>query len=530
MVNVFSVSAFFIVLREVLEACLVVGVALAYFQRTGNTQYNRWVWLGAIAGILVSFAFGISFAIVYFVNGDQIFKGKAEKVFEGIMFLVAAALLTWMIIWMLYMGQELQKSLEKKLEQIVADEDDPTATANDDEKSSSRKRLGVFTMVFVQVLREGIETFIFLFGSANADDVGGWRGIPLPGILAVIVGIGVSFLVFKGLVNVDIQRFFDISSLVLIAFAAGLTSHAFHELQEADWFGPWDKPEDAETGWTRDWYNVAMWKTVNCCNDKDNQFFAMLRALFGYQDKPTFLEWVTYFAYWVIVIVIYVNINWARIRAARSRALSRAQGLVGSALIFGLVGFIFAAGNASWIGLLTMIVAFGLSIASTVAVFDVVAVRVLGAMRRTIFIGLGVAWGIWTLVMCSLHMYELICDGTDTCGGLKKFYFFGLVLTDDFNQLGVTELYKNGGMDDKAFTAIWPSIAVLSISMVMTFFFYGGLAFRMVLAGWNVAADGTYMDDDHVAVGGEEDEMVPQKVLNDGDDGGVEYAVGMMHE
>ena len=70
MVSLFSIPAFFIVLREVLEACLVVGIALAHLNKTGNTQYRKWVWIGAVSGILVSLAFGIAFAVVYFMRGN----------------------------------------------------------------------------------------------------------------------------------------------------------------------------------------------------------------------------------------------------------------------------------------------------------------------------------------------------------------------------------------------------------------------------------------------------------------------------
>lgn len=483
MVAVFSVPAFFIVLREVLEACLVIGVALAYFQRTGATQYNRWVWMGACGGIVVSFIFGITFASIFFVKGNQIFSDRAEKVFEGIMFLIAAGLLTWMVVWMMYMGKQLKSRLEQQLDAIIDDAE---------EKSPGRKKAGVFTMVFVQVLREGIETFIFLFGSANADEVGGWRSIPLPGILALVVGVTVSYLVFKGLVTIDIQSFFNVSSVILIAFAAGLTSHAFHELQEADWFGLWDSPNG------RDWYNEAMWKTENCCQDKDNQFFAMLRALFGYQDKPTFIEWVTYFAYWLLVAGLYVVINWQQIRSSRTHTMARAQQLSAMSLIATFVGFIFVLTQRSLIGLLSMILAFSLSSLTVLFIFDPIALKLvpfIASMRRTGLAAIGIAWCMLTLLMLGLHLGQLICIGGNTCPNLGKFYFFGLVLGDTFNNMGRTQLVISDTGED--FTFIWPSIAVLSISLVLTVFFFGGMSFRLLLAAMNVSADGEYMYDNY---------------------------------
>lgn len=74
---VFSIPAFFIVLREVLEACLVVGIALAYINKIGATQFKKWIWFGTIAGVVASVITGTIFIIIYFATSDQLFSGKA---------------------------------------------------------------------------------------------------------------------------------------------------------------------------------------------------------------------------------------------------------------------------------------------------------------------------------------------------------------------------------------------------------------------------------------------------------------------
>lgn len=488
MVELFSIPAFFIVLREVLEACLVVGIALAYFNRTGNTQYNRWVWFGAIGGILVSLIAGIAFAAIYFSNDKSIFQGKTEKIFEGIAFLIAAGLLSWMIIWMMYMGKELRSRMEDRLDNIV----------EDDKRSPLRRKAAVFTMIFVQVLREGIETFIFLFGSTDEGKDGGWKAIPIPGILAILVGIVASYLVFKGLVALDIQKFFTISSVVLIAFAAGLVSRAFHELQEVPWFGPWDV--DTSIGETRDWYNTAMWSTKKCCNDSDNQFFGMLRALFGYQDTPTFLEWVTYFAYWLIIVAVYFAINWNVVLANRSYCLVRAQTLTFWSLLFTFVAFIYVLINQSWIGILTMTLGFILSILAVVFIFETItkSMRFLMPYRRNALKYIGISWVLLTVLILVLHLVQLVCLGENedpenpeepeaSCP--TTFFFFGLILDSEFNKTGRQEV------EDKVW---WPSIAVLSVSLVISLFFFGGMSFRLLLSSNNVDMEGHYMDDDYI--------------------------------
>lgn len=484
MVSVFSIPAFFIVLREVMEACLVVGIALAYFSKIGSSQYNRYVWFGAIGGIVVSGVVGITFAVVYFTKGDQIFTGKTEKIFEGIAFLVAAGLLTWMIIWMMHMGKQIREHIERQLETMLDDEN----------RSGTSKKTGVFFMVFVQVLREGIETFIFLFGSVSADEYGSWRAIPIPGLLAVIVGIAISYLVFKGLLVLDIQSFFEISSIILIAFAAGLVSHAFHELQEVNWFGNWYDDGDKSL---RDWYNSAMWDTKTCCADDENEFFAMLRALFGYQDTPTFIEWITYFAYWVIVIALFVTINFDRIKSSTRKIRSRAQALSALTLLCTFVGFVYALINRSWIGLLSMITSFFLTIITVFFVFEN-ATRLISSMlplRKSALGFLGVAWGLNTLFVAALHLVQLICEGKneEQCP-IQKFFFFGIILNSSFSELHKVVIRSDEDPTD--ITKIyWPAIAVLSISLIVAIFLFGGLSFRLLLMSTHVNRQGVYETD-----------------------------------
>lgn len=476
--GVFSIPAFFIVLREVLEACLVVGIVLAYLNKIGATQYRRFVWIGAIAGIVISVIVGLAFGIVVWTRGEQLFKDKAEKIFEGIAFLVAASLLTWMIVWMMYMGRALQTKLEKDIENIV----------DNDDKSDRQRKIAIFLMVFVQVLREGIETVIFLIGTAGADDNGGWRAIPLPGVLAIIVGVAASYLVFRGLVQLDIVKFFLISGVILMAFAAGLVSHAFHELQEVDWFGPW-KPEDGK----RDWYNATMWSTKGCCHDKENEFFAMLRALFGYQDTPTFVEWSTYFAYWLIIAIVFVAINWQFVRASRNKMLSVAKSLGVWSLLFSFVGFVFTMLNVTWIGVTTMTMSVILSAITVLVLFESTLrlLKPLRKYRRTVLLACGVGWALMMSFMFVLHMVELECEGTEGECKLDKFFFFGLIFNSEFNATGRQE-------------KSWPAIAVLSVSVVLTVYFFGALAFTVIMSSFNVDEEGMYIGDDGVVLKGED--------------------------
>jgi len=336
----------------------------------------------------------------------------------------------------------------------------------------------LFVLVFVQILREGIETVIFLFGAANAsDDENAWRSIPIPGILALIVGVGASYALFKGFINLDITSLFLWSSIILMLFSAGLTSHAFHELQEADWFGSW-----AEEKTDRDWWNARLWSTKDCCNDKQNEFFAFLRALFGYQDTPTFLEWVTYFAYWVVVIAILYYFNSGAVRTATSKTAKLTKFATATAFSFGFIAFIYVLLNVTWTGTLTMTLLFILSLAAMVVVFDAFATRIPAVMksRKSLTWMLGASFALLGVFIAVLHIAQMACD-EGSCS-LPKFYYVGLIFSEDWASQGRAE-------DGNS----WISLAVLCWSLVAITALIGTLSFGLIIFSGNMDEDGKYL-------------------------------------
>jgi len=433
----FSVAAYFVVLREVLEACLIVGIVIAYLDKTGNQHLNKFVWWGTALGVAISLAIGIALGVVFWTRGDQLFTGNAEYIFEGITFLVAAALLTWMIVWMLKMGKNLRRELEERVESQI--------------NKGSPFWLGF--MIFMQIFREGIETVIFILGTAGDDS---WQAIPIPAILGLITGVALAWLMFKGLVNLNIFVFFAVTSMLLIAFAAGLVSRAFHELQEAGWFGTWDTP-------TRDWYNVAMWNTKACCSDKENEFFAMLRALFGYQDTPTWLEFFTYFAYWLIVSVAIIYIHMDRVRVARN---GTAQFMKTSTICLWFsmfICFIWACGQGGWNAILISASGLVLSTVGIFAHFDSV-VKLCKAQPYRKLLSRIQAWGylVLTLFSFSLNIAQSACENgyfEEQCS-IPHFYYFLFFFTEAWSQQGP---------DSKGYV----SLALLAISLVIIMLWCG---------------------------------------------------------
>jgi high-affinity iron transporter len=269
------IAEFIITFRETLEAALIVGIILSYLVKVKETKYNKVVYLGVGAGVLASILGAFAF---HWIAGG--FSGLAEELFEGITMLIGAALLTWMILWMMQQKRVAQQLKEKVAFHI-----------------SKAMRYELFLLVFVAVLREGIETVIFLNASAFSSEGGTLVGAVLGIIAALVLG----YAMFVMTVRVNLKRFFNITSVILIFFAAGLVAHGIHELQEA-----YVVPVVAEHIWD-----------INPAVNADGSYpllhekgyvGSVMKGLFGYNGNPNLIEvvsWVTYliamaFGWWFL--------------------------------------------------------------------------------------------------------------------------------------------------------------------------------------------------------------------------------------
>jgi len=257
------IAALLITLRETLEASLVVGIILAYLNKTKNKKHGRFVWFGVLMGVLVSVV--LAYVFERYLGG---FEGAKEQIYEGITMLVATVLLTWMILWMLRQRQHLKGNIEGKVSAHI-EGDHPW---------------GLFFLTFVSVVREGIETVIFL--KAVTLQSGG-EGTFSGALLGILLAILISFLLFKGVARFPLRKFFTFTSVLLILFAAGLFAHAVHEFQEA-----YVLPIFIEHIWD-----------LNSILDENASFGALLKGLFGYNGNPSLLEVLSYLAYLVVISV-----------------------------------------------------------------------------------------------------------------------------------------------------------------------------------------------------------------------------------
>ena len=260
-------ASFVIALREGIEAALIVSIVLAYLKQVGATDRSRLVWWGTGLAVVLSAALGTAI----FVAGAE-FEGTAEQVFEGLVTLAAVGVLTWMIFWMRRQGSRIKSELQEKVDTALVS-----------------GGLALAGLAFFAVLREGIETALFLFAAAKGTAVEGTAVTPATQITGAILGLALAVilgvLLYRGGIRMNLRSFFRVTGMILIVVAAGLFAYALHELQEAGWFPFLD----------------AQAYDLSASLPDDEGVGAILRGLVGYNADPTWLEVVGWAAYLVMV-------------------------------------------------------------------------------------------------------------------------------------------------------------------------------------------------------------------------------------
>jgi high-affinity iron transporter len=203
-------GSFVIVLREGFEAALMVGLILGVLNKTGQRdQHARSVWLGVAAAVATSVVIG---AILFAAVGEL--HGTAEALYEGTGMLLAAAVVTWMVFWMRKQARTLGGHLRSQVSTAVV----------------AGGGLALAMVAFIGVSREGLESALFLFASVGDDGV---VATVIGGALGAVAAVTLGYLFYRGTLKLDLRRFFMVTGVLVIGFAAYLIIGGMHELGEA---------------------------------------------------------------------------------------------------------------------------------------------------------------------------------------------------------------------------------------------------------------------------------------------------------
>jgi high-affinity iron transporter len=264
-------------LREGVEAALIVSIVLAYLAKTGNQRYFGRIWAGTAAAVALSVIVGVILWVT--VRG---FEEPAEQIFEGVTMLLAALVVTWMLFWMRRTAANIKGTLHAGIDRALTEG-------------------GVWALsilAFTAVIREGIETALFLLGQATAasEADAGAGGTLVGALIGLMIAIGLGYGFYRGARVINLQTFFRWTGVALIFIAAGLLSHAVHEFVEVGAIG-------VGTATAFDISGLLPHEG----DDPIAVVGQLLRALFGYTSTPEWATLLTWLAYVVAVMALYLR-------------------------------------------------------------------------------------------------------------------------------------------------------------------------------------------------------------------------------
>ena len=308
-------AAFLIGLREGLEASLIIGILIAYVVRVNRPEVKSKIWLGVVLAISLAVGLGALFA---FGRYQLTFQG--QEIIGGTLSVVAVAMVTAMVLWMVSAGKNMKRSLESSMGAALL----------------AGSGWSIFWLSFITVGREGLETTLLLWG---------WLTTP-PAILGALVGLltatALGYAVFRGALRINFATFFAWMGGFLIVVAAGILAYGIHDLQEAAVLpGPFSgapiTPTDVRTGevltgFTDNpfWFAAIPfgWAfNFEAAIDPTGFVATLLKGTVGFTPQMSWLQVICWALYILIVFPMFIR----RVRAPASKPSVPAQSDPGGA-------------------------------------------------------------------------------------------------------------------------------------------------------------------------------------------------------
>jgi high-affinity iron transporter len=259
-------ASYLIGLREGLEATLVVSILVAFLVKSDRKDRLPLVWAGVVAAIALAVGFG---ALLTFTAAHL--EYEQQEGFEAIASLLATVFVTFMIFWMRGAARRMSGELRAKLGEAL--------------------RLGSFAVVvmaFLTVAREGLETALLFFASAQGAAT---TTSPLIGIsLGVVTAIALGWGLYASAIRINLGRFFTWTGLLLILVAAGILKYGVHDLQEAGIL----------PGLNTQAFDISG------ALPPDAWYASLLSGMFNITPQPTVLEMIAWGCYVVPVLVLFL--------------------------------------------------------------------------------------------------------------------------------------------------------------------------------------------------------------------------------
>ena len=251
--------------REGLEAAIVVTILVAFLVKSNRRDALKWVWLGVGAAVVLTIS--VFLAIQY---GQNTISGLGAEAIAGVASITAVAIVTTMVLWMRKAAASMSGALR-----------------GDMARALETGGLAVLSLAFLAVGREGVETALFMVGFAEAKTF--W---PLTGlIMGVLVSVAVAYGMYRGALRINLAKFFTYTGTFLVVVAAGILAYGIGALQTVGWLpGLSSRPFDVSS-----WFDWSSW------------YGQVIQGVFNVTPTPTWLQFIAWTLYLVIVLVLFLR-------------------------------------------------------------------------------------------------------------------------------------------------------------------------------------------------------------------------------
>src|SRR4051812_10232491 len=271
--------SFVIGLREGVEAALIVGIIASFLRQEGRRDALRPMWTGVVAAIVICAAVGVLLELL-----DEELPQRGQEGLETVVGVAAVAIVTFMVVWMRRHARGLSGQLRESARAALA-------------RGSTT---ALVAMAFFAVIREGLETVVFLLAVFQSADDPATAG--LGALLGLVTAVAIGALIYRGGIRLNLARFFRVTGFVLVLVAAGLVASTIHSAHEAGWL-------NAGQGQALD----LTWLVV-----PGSWTSALLTGMLGWQPLPTYAELIGYVVFLVPAAVYVLWPAGVRVRARAS--------------------------------------------------------------------------------------------------------------------------------------------------------------------------------------------------------------------
>lgn len=261
-------APFLIMLREGIEAALIVGIIASYLSQTGRSSWMPTIWVGVLLAVALSLFVGAGLQLV-----SAEFPQKTQELFESVIGFVAVVVLTSMVFWMRKAGRALGSDLRRTIDTAL---------------TGSGAAWALVGMAFFAVAREGLESVFFLLAIFQQSTE---PTVPLSALAGVIVSVVFGIGIFYGGLRIKLGRFFRWTGAFILVVAAGILAGALRSLHEA---GIWN----ALQGTVYD---------LSGALSQSSPVGTILSGLFGYMDAPRQGEVLVYLAFLTISFFFFLR-------------------------------------------------------------------------------------------------------------------------------------------------------------------------------------------------------------------------------